>query len=96
MATRRLECWALEHYLIFLTLTFASCSAGGAGVEGIFCPESALKGCVVIDNSSAWRLDPDVPLIVPEVNAAAAKGFSKKNIIANPNCSTAQPARRSR
>src|ERR687884_331198 len=45
---------------------------------------------VVIDNSSAWRMDPDVPLIVPEVNAAATEGFKKKNIIANPNCSTAQ------
>ena len=45
---------------------------------------------MVIDNSSAWRMDPDVPLIVPEVNAAAAKGFGKKHIIANPNCSTAQ------
>jgi aspartate-semialdehyde dehydrogenase len=45
---------------------------------------------VVIDNSSAWRMDPDVPLIVPEVNADAISGFTKKNIIANPNCSTAQ------
>jgi len=45
---------------------------------------------VVIDNSSTWRMDPDVPLIVPEVNAAAIDGFRKKNIIANPNCSTAQ------
>src|SRR5205823_5044555 len=44
---------------------------------------------VVIDNSSAWRMDPDVPLIVPEVNADAVSGFAKKNIIANPNCSTA-------
>jgi aspartate-semialdehyde dehydrogenase len=44
----------------------------------------------VIDNSSAWRMDPDVPLIVPEVNAHALDGFAKKNIIANPNCSTAQ------
>ena len=48
------------------------------------------QGPVVIDNSSAWRMDPDVPLIVPEVNPAAAKGFRKKNIIANPNCSTIQ------
>ena len=44
----------------------------------------------MIDNSSCWRYDPDVPLIVPEVNADAVVGFSKKNIIANPNCSTAQ------
>ncbi len=50
----------------------------------------AAKGCVVIDNSSRWRMDPDVPLIVPEVNAAAIAGYTKKNIIANPNCSTAQ------
>jgi aspartate-semialdehyde dehydrogenase len=48
------------------------------------------QGCVVIDNSSCWRYDPDVPLIVPEVNADAVSGFTKKNIIANPNCSTAQ------
>jgi aspartate-semialdehyde dehydrogenase len=48
------------------------------------------KGCVVIDNSSCWRYDQDVPLIVPEVNADAVRGFTKKNIIANPNCSTAQ------
>ena len=45
---------------------------------------------MVIDNSSAWRTDPDVPLIVPEVNADAIAGFAKKNIIANPNCSTIQ------
>src|SRR5207248_8458021 len=45
---------------------------------------------VVIDNSSAWRMDPDVPLIVPEVNADAVAGYTRKNIIANPNCSTAQ------
>ncbi|MFN4354064.1 aspartate-semialdehyde dehydrogenase [Parvibaculum sp.] len=53
-------------------------------------PKIAAKGCVVIDNSSKWRMDPDVPLIVPEVNAAAIAGYTKKNIIANPNCSTAQ------
>jgi aspartate-semialdehyde dehydrogenase len=53
-------------------------------------PKIAAQGAVVIDNSSAWRMDPDVPLIVPEVNAAAVAGFTKKNIIANPNCSTAQ------
>jgi aspartate-semialdehyde dehydrogenase len=53
-------------------------------------PKIAAQGTVVIDNSSAWRMDPDVPLIVPEVNADALVGFTKKNIIANPNCSTAQ------
>jgi aspartate-semialdehyde dehydrogenase len=53
-------------------------------------PKIGAKGCVVIDNSSAWRYDLDVPLIVPEVNANAVAGFAKKNIIANPNCSTMQ------
>jgi len=53
-------------------------------------PKIGAAGAVVIDNSSAWRMDPDVPLIVPEVNANAVAGFVKKNIIANPNCSTAQ------
>jgi aspartate-semialdehyde dehydrogenase len=53
-------------------------------------PKIGAAGAVVIDNSSAWRMDPDVPLIVPEVNADAVAGFTKKNIIANPNCSTAQ------
>jgi aspartate-semialdehyde dehydrogenase len=53
-------------------------------------PKIGAAGAVVIDNSSAWRMDPDVPLVVPEVNADAAAGFTKKNIIANPNCSTAQ------
>ena len=53
-------------------------------------PKIAAAGCVVIDNSSAWRYDQDVPLVVPEVNADAVLGFRKKNIIANPNCSTAQ------
>jgi len=63
-------------------------------VSGTFSKEWAPKigaqGCVVIDNSSAWRYDAQVPLIVPEVNADAIVGFSKLNIIANPNCSTAQ------
>jgi aspartate-semialdehyde dehydrogenase len=53
-------------------------------------PKIAAKGPVVIDNSSAWRMDPDVPLVVPEVNPEAADGWRKKGIIANPNCSTAQ------
>jgi aspartate-semialdehyde dehydrogenase len=64
-------------------------SAGGA-VSKDWSPRIAAQGAVVIDNSSAWRYDADVPLIVPEVNADAIIGFSKKNIIANPNCSTAQ------
>ena len=53
-------------------------------------PKIAAQGCVVIDNSSVWRMDPDVPLIVPEVNGRALKDYAKKNIIANPNCSTIQ------
>lgn len=64
-------------------------SAGGS-LSLEWSPKIAAAGCVVIDNSSAWRYDPDVPLIVPEVNADAIVNFSKKNIIANPNCSTAQ------
>ncbi|MQT13360.1 aspartate-semialdehyde dehydrogenase [Segnochrobactrum spirostomi] len=64
-------------------------SAGGA-VSKEWSPKIGAAGCVVIDNSSTWRMDPEVPLIVPEVNADAITGFRKKNIIANPNCSTAQ------
>ena len=64
-------------------------SAGG-DVSKEWSPKIAAQGCIVIDNSSAWRYDADVPLIVPEVNADAISGFTKKNIIANPNCSTAQ------
>ncbi len=85
---RTLKCKALEHY-DFSDTDICLMSAGGA-VSKEWSPGIAARGCVVIDNSSAWRLDPDVPLVVPEVNAAAAKGFSKKYIIANPNCSTAQ------
>jgi len=64
-------------------------SAGGS-VSREWAPKIGRQNCVVIDNSSAWRYDADVPLIVPEVNADAIAGFTKKNIIANPNCSTAQ------
>jgi aspartate-semialdehyde dehydrogenase len=64
-------------------------SAGGA-VSKEWSPKIGAQGCVVIDNSSAWRYDADVPLIVPEVNPQAVDGFRKRNIIANPNCSTAQ------
>jgi aspartate-semialdehyde dehydrogenase len=64
-------------------------SAGGS-VSKEWSPKIGAQGCVVIDNSSAWRYDAEVPLIVPEVNADAIVGFTKKNIIANPNCSTAQ------
>lgn len=64
-------------------------SAGGA-VSKEWSPKIGATGCIVIDNSSAWRMDPRVPLIVPEVNPEAIKGFDALNIIANPNCSTAQ------
>ncbi|WP_299746318.1 aspartate-semialdehyde dehydrogenase [uncultured Tateyamaria sp.] len=62
----------------------------GSDATKKYAPIAAKAGCVVIDNSSLYRYDPDVPLIVPEVNADAIEGYAKKNIIANPNCSTAQ------
>ena len=64
--------------------------AVGSEATRQYAPKAAKAGCVVIDNSSLYRYDPDVPLIVPEVNAEAIHGVAKKNIIANPNCSTAQ------
>jgi aspartate-semialdehyde dehydrogenase len=64
--------------------------AAGSGPTKIHAPRAAAAGCTVIDNSSLYRMDPDIPLIVPEVNAEALAGYRKKNIIANPNCSTAQ------
>ncbi|MEM8870339.1 MAG: aspartate-semialdehyde dehydrogenase [Pseudomonadota bacterium] len=62
----------------------------GAEATKTYGPRAAKAGCVVIDNSSLYRYDPDVPLIVPEVNPDTIEGYAKKNIIANPNCSTAQ------
>ena len=62
----------------------------GSEATKAYAPRFAQAGCTVIDNSSLYRMDPDVPLIVPEVNPEAIAGFSRKNIIANPNCSTAQ------
>ena len=62
----------------------------GSEATKIHAPRFAAAGCTVIDNSSLYRMDPDVPLIVPEVNPEAVSGYAKKNIIANPNCSTAQ------
>src|SRR5216683_2876839 len=85
---RTLKVKALEHY-DFSDVDICLMSAGGA-VSKEWSPKIGAAGAVVIDNSSAWRMDPDVPLIVPEVNADAVAGFVKKNIIANPNCSTAQ------
>jgi len=64
--------------------------AAGSETSKLHAPRAAQAGCTVIDNSSMFRMDPDVPLIVPEVNAEAISGYRKKNIIANPNCSTAQ------
>jgi len=84
----RLKCRDLENF-DFRGVDFALMSAGSA-VSKEWSPRIGAQGCVVIDNSSCWRYDPDVPLIVPEVNADAVAGFTKKNIVANPNCSTAQ------
>jgi len=62
----------------------------GAKVSARYAPKAAAEGCIVIDNTSQFRMDPDVPLVVPEVNRQALAGFHKKNIVANPNCSTIQ------
>jgi aspartate-semialdehyde dehydrogenase len=64
--------------------------AVGSVATKSYAPIAASQGCIVIDNSSLYRYDPDVPLVVPEVNPEAVEGYAKKNIIANPNCSTAQ------
>ena len=85
---RTLKCKALDHY-DFADTDICLMSAGGA-VSKEWSPRIGAQGCLVIDNSSTWRMDPDVPLVVPEVNAEAAKSFSRKYIVANPNCSTAQ------
>jgi len=73
----------------FNGIDIALFSAGG-GTSERFAPCAAKDGCVVVDNSSAWRMDPDVPLVVPEVNPHAIAQHTKKGIIANPNCSTIQ------
>ena len=83
-----LKCKHLDTY-DFSDTDICLMSAGGT-ISKEWSPKIGAQGCVVIDNSSAWRYDSDVPLIVPEVNADAAAGFTKRNIIANPNCSTAQ------
>ncbi|CAM5503811.1 Aspartate-semialdehyde dehydrogenase OS=Afipia felis OX=1035 GN=asd2 PE=3 SV=1 [Afipia felis] len=85
---RTLKVKALENF-DFSDVDICLMSAGGE-VSKEWSPKIAAQGVVVIDNSSAWRYDSDVPLIVPEVNADAVAGFTKRNIIANPNCSTAQ------
>jgi aspartate-semialdehyde dehydrogenase len=85
---RTLKCRDLEQF-DFSKVDLCLMSAGSA-VSKEWSPRIGAKGCIVIDNSSAWRYDQDVPLVVPEVNADAVSGYTKKNIIANPNCSTAQ------
>ena len=73
----------------FKGIDIALFSAGGTASTD-FAPFAAKNGCVVVDNSSAWRMDPKVPLVVPEVNSHAIAGYTNKGIIANPNCSTIQ------
>jgi aspartate-semialdehyde dehydrogenase len=85
---KTLSCKMLDNY-DFNGTDICLMSAGGE-IAKLWSQRIAATGCVVIDNSSAWRMHADVPLIVPEVNAAAIEGFRKLNIIANPNCSTAQ------
>jgi aspartate-semialdehyde dehydrogenase len=85
---RELKVQNIEHF-DFTNWDMALFAAGSA-VSKEFAPRAAAAGCTVIDNSSLYRMDPDVPLVVPEVNAEAIAGYRKKNIIANPNCSTAQ------
>ncbi len=85
---KTLKVKALENY-DFSDVDICLMSAGGE-VSKEWSPKIAAQGAVVIDNSSAFRYDSDVPLIVPEVNADAVAGFTKRGIIANPNCSTAQ------
>ena len=85
---KTLKCQDLETF-DFSKADIALFAAGGS-VAKEWAPKAAKAGAIVIDNSSHFRMDPDVPLIVPEVNADAVSGFAKKNIVANPNCSTAQ------
>jgi aspartate-semialdehyde dehydrogenase len=85
---RELKVQNIEHF-DFASWDMALFAAGSA-VSKEYAPRAAAAGCTVIDNSSLYRMDPDVPLVVPEVNAEAIAGYRKKNIIANPNCSTAQ------
>ncbi|WP_375702225.1 aspartate-semialdehyde dehydrogenase [Bartonella sp. AA89HNZF] len=85
---KTLKVKALDTY-DFSDTDFCLMSAGGS-ISKEYAPKIAATGCVVIDNSSTWRYDTNVPLIVPEVNGEAINAFSKRNIIANPNCSTIQ------
>ncbi len=76
------------------TFDFTGCdialSSPGAKVSAIHSPRAAAAGCVVVDNTSHFRMEPDVPLVIPEVNPEAIAGYKKRGIIANPNCSTIQ------
>jgi aspartate-semialdehyde dehydrogenase len=76
------------------TFDFAGWDIGlfspGASVSAVHAPRAAAAGCVVIDNTSQFRMEPDIPLVVPEVNPEALRNYGKRNIIANPNCSTIQ------
>jgi aspartate-semialdehyde dehydrogenase len=85
---KTLKCKNIEHF--DFTGWDIALFAAGSGPAKDYAPKAAAAGCIVIDNSSLYRMDPDVPLIVPEVNPDAIDGYRKKNIIANPNCSTAQ------
>ncbi len=85
---RTLKCHDIEAF-DFSTIDLCLMSAGG-DVAKTWAPKITAAGAIVIDNSSAFRMDPDVPLVVPEVNGDAVMGYGAKNIIANPNCSTAQ------
>jgi len=85
---KMLKCHNVENF-DFTGWDIALFSAG-SDVAKTYGPKAAAQGCIVIDNSSYWRMDPDVPLIVPEVNPDAIDGYKAKGIIANPNCSTAQ------
>jgi aspartate-semialdehyde dehydrogenase len=82
------KCQSLEHF--DFTGWDIALFAAGSTVSRDYAPKAAAAGCVVIDNSSLYRMDPDVPLVVPEVNPDAIDGYRKRMIIANPNCSTAQ------
>ncbi len=85
---KTLKVKAIEHF--DFAQTDICLMSAGSDVSKEWAPKIAAQGCVVIDNSSHWRMDPDVPLVVPEVNADAVMGWRKKGIIANPNCSTIQ------
>jgi aspartate-semialdehyde dehydrogenase len=85
---RTLKVQSIEHF--DFTGWDMALFAAGSGPTRLHAPRAAAAGCTVIDNSSLYRMEPDVPLIVPEVNPETIDGYSRRNIIANPNCSTAQ------